>query len=281
MRTNCVAFFSLAFLLLTRSFASQAVLSSQAQKTLDSSEEPTGADFRVQSLIVAGEDESDPKVCLNGDGEDCGVLLTLDLEEGDFSIQVLDEEILKMTTDREITLNAKQVNVTDLNIEGNLKADGLEQWKLAFQEGFWTSPVGWGFSETSTCGGVYLLGGYQLTSTTPLSKTFSNIVDHTELRIVATIHYIDAWSGETAYLKANVGNSGSFEYLWTDTYDSSSGRDNVNICGAYYGEGQFSNKIDVSVPHSSSEIQIEIGTTLTQDPNDESYGISDFQIYVR
>lgn len=245
------------------------------------SEEGKEEDFRVQSLTISGDDDDDPKVCLNAEDGECGVYLTVDLEEGNFSIGIAEKDIMTISTDRQITLDAKEVNVTDLNIEGSLNADGLVQWKLVSQEGFWTAPVGWSFTETSTCGGVYLLGGYELTSTIPLSKTFSNLVDHTEIRIVATIHYIDAWSGETAYLKANVGNAGAFEYLWTDSYDSSSGRDNINICGAYYGEGQFSNKIDVSIPHSSSEIQITIGTTLNQDPSDESYGISDFQIYVR
>jgi hypothetical protein len=45
------------------------------------------------------------------------------------------------------------------------------------------------------------LGGYGLTAGGEISKTFRQLPAHAEIRLKANFHFIDAWSGETAFAK--------------------------------------------------------------------------------
>ena len=50
-----------------------------------------------------------------------------------------------------------------------------------------------------------MLGGYEKFGGGEISKNFKYLPLHTAIRIKAIFHYIDFWSGETAYLKINNG----------------------------------------------------------------------------
>ena len=72
---------------------------------------------------------------------------------------------------------------------------------------------------------------------------------HTKLRVTATFHFIDAWNGETAFMKLNQGAPGkeNLEYVWTERYDVSDYRGMIDVCGSALGEGRFASPIDVSM----------------------------------
>ena len=58
------------------------------------------------------------------------------------------------------------------------------------------------------------------------------------MRITANFHFIDAWIGETAYMKASTGANGEMEYIWTQYYNSMSTQASINVCGSeQYAEG--------------------------------------------
>ena len=40
---------------------------------------------------------------------------------------------------------------------------------------------------------------------------------------MANVHYIDAWQGESMFMRANIGVDGKMEYLWIENYDYSKG----------------------------------------------------------
>ncbi len=52
-----------------------------------------------------------------------------------------------------------------------------------------------------------MLGGFEKFGGGEISKLFKVLPNHTKIKIKAIFHFIDFWSGETAYLKVNVGRN--------------------------------------------------------------------------
>jgi hypothetical protein len=128
---------------------------------------------------------------------------------------------------------------------------------------------------------MHLLGGYGNLAGGEIKKSFNNIPTHKDLRIVATYHFIDAWSGETGFMRLNTGKDKKMEYVWTERHDFSKGSGGISICGAKYPENKFSVNIDLSVSHEDEEITIGFGSTLDQDPYENSFGVSNLQIFIK
>ena len=85
-----------------------------------------------------------------------------------------------------------------------------------------------------------MIGGYGQTSGDSLTTTVSlSGYQYSQVRVEAIFHFIDAWSGQTAFLKTT-DDSGSDRYLWTDSFDFTSTKNSLNLCGSQIGEGKFS-----------------------------------------
>ena len=82
-------------------------------------------------------------------------------------------------------------------------------------------------------------------------------------------------------MKVNNGRNGDLTYAWIDRYSAFVGSNGINVCGGRWPEGKLSSPIDVVLPHKSSNITIAFGSTIEQDPCDESFGVSGVRIYVR
>lgn len=153
--------------------------------------------------------------------------------------------------------------------------DGVRQWKLVKQEQFDVSAEGWSNTSTTACGGYQMLGGYRMFAGGEVKKTFENLPAHKMLRVVANFHFIDAWTGEYAYSRVDDN------YVWTDTYSHEASAGSVNVCGRSTAEGKFAVPIEVSIPHTGSKAKVSFGSTIDQDPDDESWGVSSVAIYVK
>jgi hypothetical protein len=127
---------------------------------------------------------------------------------------------------------------------------------------------------------LHLLGGFGQQAGGENAKTFTEFPVHKSVRIVANFHFIDAWAGESGFMRANIGYQGKMEYLWNESYDYSKAVGGFNVCGADYIEAKFSSKIDLTIPHDSDKITIGFGSTLDQDPFENSFGISNLQIFI-
>merc|ERR1711871_1278957 len=109
-----------------------------------------------------------------------------------------------------------------------------------------------------------------------VKKTFEGLPAHTSVKLVATFHFIDAWEGEYAYARIDDN------YVWTDTYTQDASSQSINVCGNdKIGEGKFTVPIEVSVPHTSNKVKISFGSTIDQDPADESWGLSSVAVYIK
>jgi hypothetical protein len=132
-----------------------------------------------------------------------------------------------------------------------------------------------------------MLGGYKVLSKGSVSKIFRDLPAHSRVRIVATVHAIDRWGGESLYLKTDTGANGEYEYSYTKAVDSANPTltsKPLSICGdENFGEPNFSNVIDVSVRHKGSSFGVEVGSTIQVEGSGSTafFGISQFNLYLK
>jgi len=109
----------------------------------------------------------------------------------------------------------------------------------------------------------------------PVHTTFRNLPPHSQVRVTATVHFIDDWQGETAYLKLADG------YVWTESHDQRNAAGKYSVCGnAAYPESRFTVPIDVVLPHHSNSLKLYFGNNV-EDGSEARLGISSVSVYVR
>jgi hypothetical protein len=156
--------------------------------------------------------------------------------------------------------------------------EGVKQWGLVHHDDFESekSLEGWSDKRTSRCqnGGNTFLGGHCNFSYNEVTKIFKNLPPHDKLKINAAFHMLDSWDGEYAYMKIDDVK------VWTKRGQHSPDK-GINICGGDFNDPAFNIPIDVSVPHNKPEVKITFGSTLDEEPCNESFGVDDVMIYVR
>ncbi len=156
--------------------------------------------------------------------------------------------------------------------------EGVRQWGLVHHDDFESesSLNGWSDKRTSRCPNSKntFLGGHCNFSYNEVTKVFKNLPAHEKIKVNAAFHMLDSWDGEFAYMKIDD------EKVWTKSGQHSKDK-GINICGGDFNDPAFNIPIDVSVPHRNSEVKITFGSTLDEEPCNESFGIDDVMIYVR
>lgn len=213
-------------------------------------------------------------------GVDAGGAMSLGTDDGKLSFLATDQAI-KIKGN----LAAAKLDVQSLTVGGR------GQWQLLHMEDFENSHAGWDLQgginfqggPVSMCGGVSMLGGFKKFSQTTAKKAFGNLPPHKKVRVKANFHFIDNWGGETGYMQANVGTNAEMAHVWTERHSQQQEKNGLNICGsASVNEGKFSVPIDVTLPHESSELLLQFGSTLDyDDAADRSWGISALQIFLQ
>lgn len=168
-----------------------------------------------------------------------------------------------------------------IEFNGHFKIRSVNQWKLVFEEDFSESVSGWSKNILTECGGVKMLGGYCQFGSGEVLKTIEKLPEHKQLRIEATFHFIDAWHGESGFMRLNNGKDKEMQYAWIENYNSFEGANGINVCGGHWPEGKFSVPINFSIPHKDDSIKIGFGSTTEQDACDQSFGVSGIRIYIR
>ena len=183
--------------------------------------------------------------------------------------------------------------------------DGIKQWSLVSSENFDDQNIGaWSRTSrtsntpvtTTTCGHPqdFFLGGACALGSGIVTKTFTRLPAHKEVRIKATMNFIDRWRGEQAWMK--LGGS----YVWLDTVGQADAATDTasavvarplhgatgmkSVCGNdKYMEIALGKLVDVTKRHDQDELTIEFGTSLDDqvDACEQSWGIDDVQVYVR
>jgi len=243
------------------------------------SEAMTGSGgLNVSSLGINGGANKESKLVF-GDGS---YALVLRGDSGDFEIRHNNQRSFVVTKEGDVQILGQLHARGAVRVDGVLNYKGVDQWLLAESEDFSGGASGWSNDSISSCGleSKKMLGGYPKFAAGEVHKTYTGLPPHTSVRIKANYHFIDEWSGETAYAKID------HRIAWTDSFELSSVKAGVNICGASTPEGRFSSPVDIVMPHTCVEgepcsLTLSFGSTLTLSPTEASWGVSDLMIYVR
>jgi hypothetical protein len=201
-----------------------------------------------------------------------------------FFIEYQEEDIMSIDPEGNVVFR------TDSLMARRLEADDLvlgkvPQFKMVALEMFArTSPVnsGWFAGDLNTptinCSGLVIVTGasgpQKVSGMDSYVKHYEALPPHDQVRIQATVHFIDDWQGETAYMK--LGDS----YVWTDSHDQRSSRGNFNVCGGKYPDSKFTVPIDVTISHNADDLRVAFGSTLDQTAM-AAFGMSSLTLSVR
>lgn len=202
--------------------------------------------------------------------------------KNDFELNYLGDNILLFKENSEINISPNTLACSKgMSYNGSFKIRNVNQWSLFKEEDFSTEALDWSNNTVSSCGGVNMMGGYCKFSSGETTKLYSNLPKHSQIRIQANYHFIDAWNGETAYMKVGSDLNNDMNYYWTDKYTAFQNDGGINVCGGKYPEGRFSSPIDVVINHSDDKFYLSFGSNLEQDACEHSFGVSAVKIYVR
>jgi len=168
----------------------------------------------------------------------------------------------------------------------------LQQWLGVFNDEFGNSSQGWlqesGVDlQTSTCGGVTMIGGSCQTSHHVISKSYQ-LPKHAQVQITARFHFLDNWDDDTAYLRI-VDKIGNLRTLWAEQYTwcpqfftMMCARGN-SLCGKEEYPDKLSRLISVSLDHTDPVLNLQFGTNIPTavPPCEVSYGVSSIVVEVR
>jgi len=230
--------------------------------------------LNVTALTVNSGPARESRIVL-GTGDTAFTLkLTAD---GHFVISHRDNPTFDVGPEGDVSVYGKINSAGTVRVDSSLTFMGVQQWLLLSAESFGQGVSGWTNSTTSVCGAPNkpLLGGYGLTAGGEIRKTFRQLPPHNEVRLKASFHFIDAWSGETAFAKLEN------QVVWTDMHDQMASKNGINICGSPAAESKFAVPIDIEISHTAASLTVSFGSTLAVGPLEASWGVSDVQIYVR
>jgi hypothetical protein len=218
-----------------------------------------------------------------------------------------------------ISFDSSKISIRNLSISiqnnlelptgASIKYNGLSDWRLVDRDDFSTGNDGWVCNEDwfNTTTKTIQRG----IPNTPFSK--SNIlrpsqngndvlkkeynltnIPHTMIKVVFTYHFLDSWDAdEGAYAAfatqqnpyvADGRQDGNFYVSWYNQSPLKFSPDGFSSDPGYFGS---SSGTDAGVQgemtgwHTGNNFWLFFGSTLDQDANDESYAISNIEIWVR
>ena len=241
-------------------------------------------------------------------------------------------ELLSVTSTGDVAFNAPFVHANSLHSASALSVKGVPQWRVAAHDAYegddaaaslagWRPvplPVAAGLTApslpigVSTECNVAMLGGPGIFNQAGyVAKTFevsSPTADYRQARVVADFHFIDSWTGQSAFLKyaspkAIAAAAGAAEpefeddqVAWTRQYSvTPRGPESmtkaklgaVNVCGdPAVGEHLFAAHVDTLVPIVDGKVRLTFGTTWELqnggvDTLPCSWGVSGLKLLVR
>jgi len=160
---------------------------------------------------------------------------------------------------------------------------GVRQWSLLHHDDFEHGMDGWKAPGRGSCGDDttdHFLGGHCKTSSANATKIFRELPKHAQVRVTARVHFIDRWSGEAAYLRANE------RIIWADTASSPNFPEGEevglgNVCGGPLPDSRLSVPVDVTFAHEGSELELTFGSSLQSDPCEGSWAVDDVIVYTK
>lgn len=153
-------------------------------------------------------------------------------------------------------------------------------WTLVFDDDFESAPdPGWSVSTRYSCGSFStILGGYGIISGGEISNDIdAYAIAHTSVWVDLSYEKLDSWDGETGYVNVD-GTT-----IWSLAMNDHGGT-GAEVCGWNRGGASSwdsEHAVNVITAQSADPIALVAGSTLDQDPGDESWGLDDVLVWIR
>ena len=169
-------------------------------------------------------------------------------------------------------------NATEAPI--NLSALVAEGWKVVFSSAFDATSPQFPATAVSQCGRFgSLLGGAGILGLKDKLTLRLDLPAHRELHVVFDLVVIDSWDDEVTYL--NVDNKRAAQITCGKSESARCNRTS-NECGSDVAEnldGQV--RVQSTLTHTTSNVDIAIGAILDQVRPDESWGLNNLAVLMR
>jgi len=175
--------------------------------------------------------------------------------------------VVHLTGDQEVDWNKRFMD--DFSLKDQ------DDWKLVYTQDI-NNVTWWSYTnDTSTCWDRgTMVGWYARTAWITNEKTFNlwNI-PHSAVKVVLDYYAIDSWDGEKAFVKLD----------WTRVFYKTPDGTRINKCWRPNADswGERKEHIEVEKAHTWNTLKVSIGSTLNQDPTDESFAFNNLKIYVK
>lgn len=106
-----------------------------------------------------------------------------------------------------------------------------------------------------------------------MSRSF-NLPPHYRLKLKLLMAKIDSWDNEMASLRVDGKPVWERRYQWHEGYFG-------RICGSPHADWrEFFSRVEVEAAHTGASTAVSFTTTLDEHPNNESFGLRDFFLYI-
>ena len=201
----------------------------------------------------------------------------------------INDSILNSSTFSNITIDnativdshINSMTVNNLTVNNDF-ISAHHPWKLVHRDTFQTATSGWNINTRTTCrAGNFILGGYNVTSNTVLSKTFSLAgIPHTHVMIRFNPYYVDSWDNERAFLEVD----GARRWLSEEIRYDNDGSTHLANCGnsntGNVLHKDSSSTETVIMEHTGNNLFLRFRAQLNSAATEESFGIDNLEIYV-
>ncbi len=148
-----------------------------------------------------------------------------------------------------------------------------------YVDDFEVSSKGWVPSGTSSVSGDQVLGGYCSSTDGRWTRTYALAPEHRGVRIRATVHLLDRWEGDSAFLHIDD------QLAWTTSHhhcpsiftESCRG---VNVVGDEEVADTLGMAIDVFLPHTADSVTLEFSSSITRSSCEASLAVDDVEVSV-
>jgi len=253
------------------------------------------------TINIDGGDGKDSTISMQGGGK----RLVMHSQENTFSITTGANQVLELkplTKDSAAftpsvtgalsisSANAMAIEADDFEVVN--PNTPLQQWLTVFQDSFTNGTNGWTALsgpplQTSTCGGVTLLGGSCKTSNHVISKTYQ-LPKHAQVQVTARFHFIDNWDDDTAWMSLSTStgqqaNMWQEQYTWCNQFFTMMCAQGYSACGKDKYPDRLSRLISVSMDHNQPTLTVQFGTNIAPEvpPCEVAYGVSAIVVEVR
>jgi len=148
-----------------------------------------------------------------------------------------------------LTINTPSLDLVMKYAGSSLVYDGMDQWTMIRLDDFQGQAQGWSKEKMSVCGSNdnMFLGGHCNFGGEDVTKNFTDIPEHSMIRITANFHFFDKWEGEEAFMYLNGSPVWSDSYKWCDkVFIWKCKKYAINACGA-----EFPDRLAVPIDFSS------------------------------